>query len=70
MSSTFPQTEILFVGVNEARIQKTNSMRTSGEVAVTFMNSDSLSQAVLFGIPSEEKTGRGDGKDFTSTVVS
>lgn len=54
MSSTFPQTEILFVGVNEARIQKTNSVRSSGEVAVTFKNSDSLSQAVLFGIPSEE----------------
>lgn len=54
MSSTFPQAKILFVGVNEARIQKTNSVGTSREVAVTFMNSDSLSQAVLFGIPSEK----------------
>lgn len=54
MSSTLPQTEILFVGVKEARIQKTNSVRTSGVVAVTFTNSDSLLQTVLSGIPSEE----------------
>lgn len=65
MSSISPQTEILFVGANEARIQKTNSVRTSREVAVTFTSPHSLSQAALFGIPSQRQTGQGSGQDFT-----